>query len=236
MGLDPKWTATVDDGLKNDDWDEYDQIIEREVDDYNHRFAHLPPYVQVDGKIFKAILWVESGGPSSTEWKGRVMQIGNPGDPAYQTLKAGKEGSSLIMRSQLWTDLKTQSISKPELNIKAGIAYVFTRMAQFADTSVEDPKDKTQHQYTVVSGDSLWKIANKVGTTVELLQAMNPKALAMIHPGQVLVYKKASMKMTIVGWRSFTPANIFTYYNGGGDPQYADKLNYVLELFKKLQR
>lgn len=41
--------------------------------------------------------------------------------------------------------------------------------------------------YTVVSGDSLWKIARNNGTTVEKLKAANNLTTEMIHPGQVLV-------------------------------------------------
>jgi len=41
--------------------------------------------------------------------------------------------------------------------------------------------------YTVVSGDSLWKIARNNGTTVEKLKAANNLTNEMIHPGQVLV-------------------------------------------------
>jgi LysM repeat protein len=41
--------------------------------------------------------------------------------------------------------------------------------------------------YTVVSGDSLWKIARNNSTTVEKLKAANNLTTEMIHPGQVLV-------------------------------------------------
>ena len=98
MALDPKWTTTVDDGLTNAAWDEYDEVIKQEVLDYNVRFGTTSG-LYVDWKLCKAVLWVESGGPSNAAWKGRVMQIGNPGDPAYAVVKAGKEGSALIMDS-----------------------------------------------------------------------------------------------------------------------------------------
>jgi len=41
--------------------------------------------------------------------------------------------------------------------------------------------------YTVKSGDTLWKIASKIGTDVSALQKLNPGAGTLIYPGQVLV-------------------------------------------------
>lgn len=234
MALDPKWTATVDNGITNAAWDHYDNVIKAEVEDYNIRFGTTAGW-HVDWKLGKAVLWVESGGPSNPAWKGRIMQIGNPGDPAYAELKGGKEGSALIMRPQLAADLRRGKIDDPKLNIQAGIAYLFTRMANFAEKSVEDAKDKKEYQYVVVAGDSLRVIAPKVGTTVEVLEAMNPKFKVMIHPKDVLRYRKASIQMVIVGWRHFNTANIAARYNVG-DPDYAAKLDYVLNLFTKLKR
>jgi hypothetical protein len=59
----------------------------------------------------------------------------------------------------------------------------------------------------------------------------------MIHPKDVLKYQKAMMKRQIMGWRDFNVmTTIADRYNGGGDPDYAAKLVYVLDLFKKLKR
>lgn len=41
--------------------------------------------------------------------------------------------------------------------------------------------------YTVKSGDTLWKIASKLGTDVSALQKLNPGVGSTIYPGQVLV-------------------------------------------------
>jgi hypothetical protein len=236
MALDSKWTNTVNDGQTNAAWDAYDAVVQGEVNAYNTRFAHEQGYIPVDWKLCKAILWVESGGPKSPAWKARAMQIGNPGDPAYNILQFGKENSGLILSAALATDLKGKSIDDPALNIRAGIAYLFVRLAKFEEKSVTDPTDRQDHEYIVLPHDSLWVIAKKVGTTMDLLKAMNPGVDRMIHPKQILKYRKASMKMLLVGWRGFNPATIAQYYNGGGDADYAAKINYVLDLFRKLKR
>jgi hypothetical protein len=53
---------------------------------------------------------------------------------------------------------------------------------------------------------------------------------------QSLKYKHASIQRVIVNWRDFTTTTVADRYNGGGDPDYAAKLVYVLDLFKKLNR
>jgi LysM repeat protein len=234
MGLDKRWTDTVDDGLTNSAWDAWDDAVKTEFDGYNLRFKTVAGYKQVDRKWGKAIVWVESGGPSSDMWNTRPMQIGNKSDKAYAVLKTGGEGSSVIMSPTLASEIKTGDINDPKLNIRAGLACLFTRMAKFDSASVEDQKDKTEYTYTVLAGDNLSVIAKRVGTTVDNLQKMNP-GVRTLQPKQVLKYKKASVQLVISGWRTWDSATIAERYNVG-DEYYAAKLEYVLDLFTKLKR
>lgn len=129
------------------------------------------------------------------------------------------------------------SIDKPEVNIRAAIAYLYTRLAKFEIQSIPDPKDARIYEYEVKSGDNLSAIANKHGTTLNDLQSRNPAAKVMIKPGQKLKYRKAKMGMVIVGWRNITTAEVASRYNGGGDPDYSSKLDYILkDVFPKLKR
>ena len=118
------------------------------------------------------MLWTESGGPDNPSWKTRPMQIGNPGDPAYEVLQKEKEGSSRIMDTTLREALKSGSINDPIINIKAGIAYLFTRMA--IQGTVLDERDSNVYEYKVERGDTFEGIAKKKGTTVAELKESNP--------------------------------------------------------------
>ena len=234
MAISQKWKDTVDRGITDKRWDDFDAVIKTEIAAYNKRFGK-----SFDWKYVKAMIWTESGGPDNPSWKKRVMQIGNPGDAAYGVLTSGKEGTSLIMSDALKKELKVKSnIDKPKINIKAGTAYLIARLAKYQEKSVRDAKDKKEYSYTVVGGDSLWKIAKKEGTTVDELKASNPsKKSGHIKKGDVLKYHKAKMTTVVSAWRNFDTATIAARYNGGGDSNYKGKLDYVInDVFPKLKR
>jgi hypothetical protein len=233
MTLDPAWTRTVDDGIANPAWDEYDTLIQTEVNDYNQRLATTPGFLKIDWKVFKAVVWVESGGTSQAAWKARAMQIGNKGDPGYSVVKEGKEAAPLVMSDKLKQDITAGDINKPELNIRAGIAYALTRLVTSEMRSVDD-KDPTINEYTVVPGDSLDAIARKVGSTVASLKQLNPTA-NVLQPKQKLKWRKASIQRVITGWMAANSSNLATRYNAG-DKNYKEKMDYVLDLFTKLKR
>lgn len=235
MAIDQRWKDTVRQGIKDARWDEYDSLIKTEVDGYAVKFQSLTS--KVNWLLIKAMLWVESGGPSNKAWSTRPLQIGNTGDPAYAVLKSGTEGADLIMSDSLKNTLASSSIDNPDLNIKAGIAYLYTRMAVTNIVSIRDVKNDKEYEYQVVAGDSLEKISKKVGTTIFELRRLNPKSSGVLKIGQKLKYVKAAMQRTIVGWREFTSAIIADRYNGGGDPNYSAKLTYILdEIFPNLVR
>ncbi|NML13967.1 LysM peptidoglycan-binding domain-containing protein [Azohydromonas caseinilytica] len=237
MALSKKWLDTVERGIEDVRWDGYDKAIQTEIAAYNARLSRTPGYQQVEWPIFKAMLWTESGGPDNPSWNARVMQIGNPGDPAYDVLRQGQEGSALVMPEDLKILLRASAnIDKPEVNLRAGIAYLFTRMALYRMESVTAPGAALQ-TYKVQLGDSFSSIAKKLQTTVALLEKLNAVKPQALKPGMELKYQKASMQQVISGWRPFRSAMIADRYNGGGDPDYATKLDHVrLNLFPKLKR
>lgn len=189
----------------------------------------MPP---LDWALVKAMIWVESGGPTNASWKARVMQIGNKQDLALPVLKEGKENSLIVMDENFKSSLS--QINTPRVNIKAGVAYLINRLAKGDIKSLRSPSDKSlkPHTYEVVPGDSLSKIATKKGTTMKELKARNP-GVAGLKPGQTLKYYKASNERVILGWRIASISMVSQRYNGG-DANYSKKLTYVFgELFLK---
>lgn len=227
MPIDKRWIDTMERGIKDSTWDAYDNIIKSEVGAYEKKFPALK--TKVNWLLLKALLWSESGGPSNSAWKTRTMQIGNIGDAGYGVLKSKSEGSDLIMNDALKKAVASDSIHTPVLNIKAAIAYLYTRMARSNIQSVMDIKDVKIYEYTVVTGDNLDKISKNMATTTFELKRLNPAASGFIQPGQKLKYHKAKMKRVITGWLEFNTQNISDRYNGGGDKLYTEKLTYILD-------
>lgn len=114
---------------------------------------------------------------------------------------------------------------------KDDIGYLLMRMANYEHRSVPATDTKI-HEVTVKAGDSLDKIARAQGTTLEVLTKLNPTA-GVLRPGQVLKYQKASIQRVISGWRPLSTTQIAQRYNGGGDPNYAKKLDFALEQVRK---
>jgi hypothetical protein len=234
MIISDAWKRTIDDALTNRDWDQYDRLIQRETDEYNRRFGDSTGFSFLDWRLFKATVWVESGGPKGRVWRTRVMQIGNKGDPGLGVLRSGTEGSNIVMSEQLKGDVKGNA-DEPNLNIRAGMAYVLTKLLQTAIRSVDDPGGGDEPPYEVIGGDNLEKIATKVGTTVDALKEDNP-GVGTLHIGQKLRWHRASRRQLITGWRAFTAANVARHYNGNRDSEYAPKLNYCMGIIERIRR
>jgi hypothetical protein len=236
MALDKGWTDTVDKGVSDKAWDDHDITIKTEIDDYNKRLATTTGYVKVDWLHVKAMIWTESGGPTNASWKARAMQIGNSGDKGWAAIKAKEGAFPLVAPSDIASDpAKALDIQKPKDNIRAGIAYLFTRMC-LSDIKVIKSAGPPK-EYIFQKGDtSFSSIAKKLKTVPEVLVEMNPGKETKLNVGMKLAYVEAEKKRVIIGWTAFSTANIAINYNGGGDKNYGAKLDYVWGLFKKLVR
>jgi hypothetical protein len=220
---------TIDRGLQVDRRvrDQWNLIVHREVTDYNARLG-----IVIDERLILAMLWVESGGPTNAAWNGRVMQIGNPGDPGFTALRNREGAAELVVRADLLTRIgqsNTAATNEPSFNIQCGIAYLVTRMAISDIASIPDPQDTNLHTHTVQSGENASTIARREHTTTDEIRASNPGVdIAHLRPNQELRLHRATMGRRITGWHAFVPGNIATRYNSG-DPAYAEKLQYVLD-------
>jgi len=226
-----KWQGGLDKAVGDANWDIYDCEIQSAVGDFNRHLATTPGYIPVDWQLIKAMLWTETGAVNR-EWKSKPMQIGVQGDPGLTSLLSGKEGGDQILPPNVKDRLSVGAArTVPGYNIRAGIGYLLMRMAIFDYRTVMDD-DTQEYQAIVKAHDSLDRVAKTNGTTVQILRDMNPKASA-IRAGDKLLYKKAAVKLVIVGWRAITTGQVAQRYNGGGDPNYAKKLDYVLNLVRQ---
>jgi len=225
-----KWQQTIDAALKDPAWDGYDCDIQRIVNEFNTFLARTHGFALLDWKLIKAMVWTESGGPSTPAWNTRPIQIGNPGDPGLRALLSGQEGGELILPAPYAKSLTIASaVATPQMNIVAGVAYLLMRCARYGNETVTSGPVTP---YTVLPGDSFDKIARLNGSTVDALQKLNP-GVRLLHPKQVLKFQKAVHRKQITGWERITTALIAAKYNTG-DPRYVDKLNYCLAVIQKV--
>ncbi len=224
------WCAGLAKAVDDPKWGFWDCETQVAVGEYNKHLAATPGFVALDWQLVKSMLWTETGA-NSPQWRTKPLQIGVPGDPGLSSLLGGKEGGELILLPEWQSRLTANAVKTiPEYNLRAGIGYLLMRLSNSEyRTVVADGATITK--VTVKSGDSLDRIARAQGSTTDLLKRLNPAA-AVLRPGQVLQVQKASVQRMITGWKPITTDNIADLYNGGGDSNYARKLDYALSLVK----
>lgn len=185
----------------------------------------------LDRQLIKAMVWTETGAVQA-EWGIKPMQIGVAGDPGLTSFLSGNEGGDLILPPAWKGRLTAGSVSViPGHNIRAGIGYPPMRMANTEYKSLP-VTGAGVNEITVKPGDSMDKIARAHGSTTVHLKKLNP-TVNILRPGQTLKVQKASTQRTITGWRYISTSMIAQRYNGGGDPNYAKKLDYALSLIRQ---
>jgi LysM repeat protein len=224
-----KWKDTIDTSGKNPAWHSYDAVIKSTVDKYNTHLKSAPGFTALDWKLVKAMVWTETGAPSDS-WATQPMQIGDVSDPGLAALLGGKEGGDLIMPSDIASSLTFQNVrTDPVKNIQAGVGYLLMKAANYDYVNVEDLTDPV-HDYKVVPGDSLDRIARQNGSTLGELYWLNP-GLHTLKIGQTVKIRKAKMMKTITGFKSLDNTTVARLYNSG-DKRYAEKLAYCLGKIK----
>ena len=227
--LDDGWKRGIDSADSR--WDSYDEEIQRIVSEYNRYLRDVPGYRDLDWKLVKTMIWVETGARSPL-WNSNPMQIGNIGDPGLHAVLAGKEGADLIIPPIYRNSLSLATVrSSPIHSIRAGVGYLLMKAARFDIRSLPDP-DAPVFEVTVKPNDNIEKIAQAQGSTVEMIEELNPgvtthKKATSLQPGKVLKCRKASKRKVIIGWRPIDASTVGSLYNRGGDRLYSVKMNYA---------
>lgn len=227
-----RWEDGLNKAVRDKKWNAYDCEVRMAVDEFNHHLHRTPGFKTLDWKLIKAMLWTETGA-ASPEWKTKPMQIGVAGDPGLTALLSGIEGGELVLPAAWQARLSFGSVTTiPSHNIRAGVAYLLMRMAYFDHRTVIATDAAGIQHTTVEPGDSLAKIARKNKSTPDILRRMND-GVSTLRVGQTLKFQKGRVEQVITGWRPITTTTIAQRYNGGGDPNYARKLDHALALITK---
>lgn len=221
-----KWQ---DDIKKSDDsWDVYDCEIQLAVNEFNRHLSGKAGYTPLNWQLVKAMVWVETGANKAL-WKSNPIQIGMYNDPGLSDLLAENKGGELILPPRM--NLSANRVrTEPAQNIRAGIGYLLMRSASFETRSVA-AADTMIYEVNVQPGDTVEKIANVQGSTVEVMKQLNPSAHTL-RIGQTLKYRKASMQKVITRWMPLTSMTVATRYNTG-DPRYSQKLDYAISVIQQ---
>ncbi|MGL5890789.1 MAG: LysM peptidoglycan-binding domain-containing protein, partial [Bacteroidia bacterium] len=91
----------------------------------------------------------------------------------------------------IYTPVKSPAAAAPEPPAQAGTAPAQQTQTQNTPPAQTKPAAGTYTYYTVKSGDNLWKIAQKYGTTVEEIKKLNGYgAKYKLYAGQKIKVKK----------------------------------------------
>lgn len=235
MPLNEGWKRDRDEARTNNHWNDYDEIIKTSVNVYNRHLKNTPGFKDLDWLLVKAMIWTETGAKID-EWKSMPLQIGVPTDKGLPDLLNNRKHSDLIIPNEYRSLLSeaTKIKTDPTLNIRAGIAYLFKRLANFGVSPI-DASDSTVYTYTM-KNEVVSDVASRESTTVEVFKSMNPQIRNWNHvpTGTMLTYRKVKKGIQIIGWKPVTTNSIASNYNGGGDENYAEKLEYCLTIIREL--
>jgi len=199
----------------------YTPVIKETVSYFNKRHN-----IDLDSDLIKAVIAVESGG-SKEAFEHDPMQIANKGDFALDVLANEEEYTKFIGDfSRLKGKTKTpwdrekkcwnysNSNMTAEDSIYGGVGWLLNKAAIIIE---EGPVTK----YTVHKGDSLWKIARDHGSTLETLKKYNSGInYDELKLGQGINFRKARVGFAQkIDWEEAVRR-----YNGGGDPNYVEKV------------
>lgn len=217
------------------EWNKYDPLIRKLMSEMNsHLWRTTPHYMAIDWRWIKAMAWTETGAVDE-QWDSNIMQIGVSNDPGIlAVIDSDNEMTKLITPPVLeWKNLQKAKIRTiPEINFRAAIIYLMSSLSISGIRSVKkpclSPLSVTISRKNKLS--TLDDIIKKKHTTEEILREMNNIPRHQ-HDGDVLKYVPAEKKRVISGWNlPINAQRIALAYNGGGDPQYIEKIKYAYSI------
>ena len=213
-------------------WNAYDPDIQSVVSTYNSYLQNTPGFSQLDWHLVKSMVWTETGPYAPhDQWEKAPMQSANRGDPGWSNLMRQQDKMQRIVPPGLRSAVTSAGLT-PQNNIAAGVGILLLHAAIWGPVTTIDKKDvKT---VTTQKTDSLYAIARRVGTTEQVIKAMNSSIrLDPLKAGIVLKYSPAKTVIAITGWRSISPQSTYTLYNHHLGSDYGNKVEFLYDLIKR---
>ncbi|MEG1494904.1 MAG: LysM peptidoglycan-binding domain-containing protein [Bacilli bacterium] len=111
-----------------------------------------------------------------------------PTDPSqdyYYIMRDTKSTSPLLIEYGFIDNPK--DVRKLQTNLINYVEAVVKSVAEYAGVAYKPPVNSNKKYYTVINGDSLYKIAKKYGVTVDALKEINNLTSDILQTGQLLV-------------------------------------------------
>lgn len=215
----------------------HDELIIKWTDYYN---ARMNPPVKLEYKAAKAMMCTESANFPDA-FAHDPMQMANKGDMGLDLLRS--RGDNLDILDTDFSEFAgiehtpnvngkwdyTNSRMTPELSIKGGLAFLFSKAITPA---YRDAEKGEVLEYSIVRGDNPSVIGKKLGTTSRVIikynPGLNPNNLQI---GQKIRYRKAKLEKYAADWKDWRSAVMS--YNGGGSRNHGKNFDFWMSQFDK---
>ena len=135
------------------------------------------------------------------------MPVWCPPVPTYVMHRVRKGESLSVIARRYKTNVKAimaMNRLKKRNYVKAGWKLKIPAGKKFASLDSSSSQSANSARYVVRKGDSLWKIANRLGTTTKTIQSWNQLKSTHLRIGQILMVPKSSASFTEIKTKPYT--------------------------------
>jgi hypothetical protein len=214
--------------LVDDRWSQYDKTVKDIVKSLNDRYKATPGFKSLDWRWVKAMLWQETGA-NNKDWATKPLQIGKAGDPGLSVVKGGNDaterGKVKAVIPKDVSDAVNKGAITPELNIKAGVAYLYYRAAFPKLNLVTVDDNLTVKEYELGKDEYPSTVAGKLKTTVDVIMkdsGLTAESVKKLPKNAKIKYHPAHTEWQVSGWNDWESA--IKDYNGGGVKTYLEEV------------